>query len=75
MQTLKREFKMFCQGTLGFEPRTYRTAAGCSSTELYPRLWKRNSISFTLIPYFTFTRCMFIVSKEIHKLDRNLLVM
>ncbi len=26
------------QGTLGFEPRAYRTAADCSTTELYPQL-------------------------------------
>ena len=27
------------KGTLGVEPRTCRTAAGCSTTELYPLLW------------------------------------
>jgi hypothetical protein len=32
---LKRE-KIF-QGTHGFEPWTYRTAADCSTTELYPQ--------------------------------------
>ena len=29
------------QGTHGFEPWTYRTAADCSTTELYPQLCKR----------------------------------
>ena len=26
------------QGTLGVEPRAYRTAADCSTTELYPHM-------------------------------------
>ena len=30
--------KLYTQGTLGVEPRTCRTAAGCSTTELYPLL-------------------------------------
>ena len=30
--------KQKCQGTHGFEPWTYRTAADCSTTELYPQL-------------------------------------
>ena len=25
-----------CEGALGFEPRTYRSAVDCSTTELYP---------------------------------------
>ena len=33
----KRKKKKF-EGALGFEPRTYRTAADCSTTELYPQL-------------------------------------
>ena len=27
------------EGTHGFEPWTYRTAADCSTTELYPQGW------------------------------------
>ena len=32
------------QGTLGFEPRTYRTAAGCSTTELYPQMIETEAV-------------------------------
>ena len=34
------EKKKYIEGALGFEPRTYRTAADCSTTELYPQSMK-----------------------------------
>ena len=34
-----REKKKRGQGTHGFEPWTYRTAADCSTTELYPQCY------------------------------------
>ena len=36
------------EGALGFEPRTYRSAVDCSTTELYPHLvFKRPILTFT----------------------------
>ena len=32
-----KETKKDFEGALGFEPRTYRSAVDCSTTELYPR--------------------------------------
>ena len=36
----KKAKKKNTEGALGFEPRAYRTAADCSTTELYPQLMK-----------------------------------
>ena len=35
----KKDKKVF-EGALGFEPRAYRTAADCSTTELYPLIYE-----------------------------------
>jgi hypothetical protein len=41
--------KVSPKGTLGVEPRTCRTAAGCSTTELYPRVrWNKQTIVVNL---------------------------
>ena len=34
-----QKFQKLFEGTHGFEPWTYRTAADCSTTELYPQGW------------------------------------
>ena len=36
-KSLKKDEKKIFEGALGFEPRAYRTAADCSTTELYPQ--------------------------------------
>ena len=38
------------EGALGFEPRAYRTAADCSTTELYPRLMKSGAPYTSVFP-------------------------
>ena len=37
---VSKKAKKNTEGALGFEPRAYRTAADCSTTELYPQLMK-----------------------------------
>ena len=37
------EKKKKTEGALGVEPRTYRSAVDCSTTELYPRWYNRES--------------------------------
>ena len=42
--------KYYFQGTHGFEPWTYRTAADCSTTELYPLLiWTRFTLDIVVV--------------------------
>ena len=49
-EVLNNNFKVFMtkkikslKGALGVEPRTYRSAVDCSTTELYPRRYERES--------------------------------
>ena len=35
-QQQQKQTQKYSEGTSGFEPLTYRTAADCSTTELYP---------------------------------------
>ena len=50
-EVLNNNFKVFMtkkikslKGALGVEPRTYRSAVDCSTTELYPRVMKKGEI-------------------------------
>ena len=40
------------EGTLGFEPRTYRSAVDCSTTELYPHACYRANTALTRVLVF-----------------------
>ena len=43
--------KYYFQGTHGFEPWTYRTAADCSTTELYPLfIWTGFTLDIVVVP-------------------------
>ena len=46
----KKATKKNTEGALGFEPRAYRTAADCSTTELYPRLMKSGAPYTSVFP-------------------------